>query len=195
MLRDPRVADFFTRLIQRVSPKSYTQAETGVIVTEKFFENSGGDQVRFGQVVWSSRVGYRWPCGPVALITPFNFPFEIPLLQRALNMGNKVLIKLIRNSSAVIEKLALDMVGRIKLEDAGFDWKYSDDQLDLVLQLLEKMHAHLNAAVVSNDDLFRQKVLARSVNGTTNAGIRARTTGSPQNHWFGPAGDPRNQDA
>lgn len=69
--------------------------------------------------------------------------------------------------------------------------KYSDDQLDLVLQLLEKMHAHLNAAVVSNDDLFRQKVLARSVNGTTNAGIRARTTGSPQNHWFGPAGDPR----
>lgn len=69
--------------------------------------------------------------------------------------------------------------------------KYSDDQLDLVLQLLEKMHAHLTAAVVSNDDLFRQKVLARSVNGTTYAGIRARTTGAPQNHWFGPAGDPR----
>lgn len=28
-------------------------------------------------------------------------------------------------SSAVAEKLALDMVGRIKLEDAGFDWKVS----------------------------------------------------------------------
>ena len=25
----------------------------------------------------------------------------------------------------------------------------------------------------------------------TYAGIRARTTGAPQNHWFGPAGDPR----
>ena len=25
--------------------------------------------------------GYRWPYGPVALITPFNFPLEIPVLQ------------------------------------------------------------------------------------------------------------------
>ncbi|KAL0583842.1 hypothetical protein ABG067_006286 [Albugo candida] len=181
MLRDPQVADFFTRLIQRVSPKSYMQAETEVIVTEKFFENFGGDQVRFlaksfgapGNHVGQTSVGYRWPYGPVALITPFNFPFEIPLLQLmgALYMGNKVLIKvdskvsivmqealrmlhacglpprdvdlihsngqvmnavltaakprntLFTGSSAVAEKLALDMVGRIKLEDAGFDWK------------------------------------------------------------------------
>lgn len=35
------------------------------------------------------------------------------------------------------------------------------------------------------------QVLGRTVNGTTYAGIRARTTGAPQNHWFGPAGDPR----
>ncbi|KAK8964419.1 putative aldehyde dehydrogenase [Platanthera guangdongensis] len=35
------------------------------------------------------------------------------------------------------------------------------------------------------------EVLGRTVNGTTYAGIRARTTGAPQNHWFGPAGDPR----
>ena len=27
--------------------------------------------------------------------------------------------------------------------------------------------------------------------GVTYAGIRARTTGAPQNHWFGPSGDPR----
>ena len=27
--------------------------------------------------------------------------------------------------------------------------------------------------------------------GTTYTGIRARTTGAPQNHWFGPSGDPR----
>lgn len=35
------------------------------------------------------------------------------------------------------------------------------------------------------------QVLGNTVNGTTYAGIRARTTGAPQNHWFGPAGDPR----
>ena len=28
------------------------------------------------------------------------------------------------------------------------------------------------------------------MNGTTYAGRRARTTGAPQNHWFGPAGTP-----
>ncbi len=36
-----------------------------------------------------------------------------------------------------------------------------------------------------------RQVLANTVNGTTYAGIRARTTGAPQNHWFGPSGDPR----
>ena len=36
----------------------------------------------------------RWPWGPVALITPFNFPLEIPALQLmgALFMGNKPLV-------------------------------------------------------------------------------------------------------
>jgi hypothetical protein len=34
-------------------------------------------------------------------------------------------------------------------------------------------------------------VLGNSVNGTQYVGRRARTTGAPQNHWFGPAGDPR----
>lgn len=38
--------------------------------------------------------GLRWPFGPVALITPFNFPLEIPALQLmgALYMGNKPLL-------------------------------------------------------------------------------------------------------
>jgi 1-pyrroline-5-carboxylate dehydrogenase len=69
--------------------------------------------------------------------------------------------------------------------------RYNDSQIDKVLEALERCHAHLTAAVVSNDVLFQQKVLANSVNGTTYCGIRARTTGAPQNHWFGPAGDPR----
>ncbi|KAG8496731.1 hypothetical protein CXB51_007897 [Gossypium anomalum] len=363
MLALPKVSDFFTRLIQRVSPKSYQQAFGEVYVTQKFLENFSGDQV--------------------AIITPFNFPLEIPVLQLmgALYMGNKPVLKvdskvsivmeqmmrllhycglpeedvdfinsdgktmnkllmeanprmtLFTGSSRIAEKLAVDLKGRVKLEDAGFDWKilgpdveevdyvawvcdqdayacsgqkcsaqsilfmhenwstssliskikdlaerrkladltvgpvltvtteamlehkkkllqisgskllfggeplenhsipaiygaikptaiyipleeilkpanyelvtkeifgpfqiitdYKKDQLPMVLDALERMHAHLTAAVVSNDPIFLQDVIGKTVNGTTYAGLRARTTGAPQNHWFGPAGDPR----
>ena len=68
---------------------------------------------------------------------------------------------------------------------------YSDDDLPTVLGLLEKISHHLTAAVVSADPVFQNKVLGATVNGTTYCGMRARTTGAPQNHWFGPAGDPR----
>ncbi|XP_022736024.1 delta-1-pyrroline-5-carboxylate dehydrogenase 12A1, mitochondrial [Durio zibethinus] len=387
----PKVSDFFTRLIQRVSPKSYQQAFGEVYVTQKFLENFSGDQVRFlarsfavpGNHIGQQSHGYRWPYGPVAIITPFNFPLEIPVLQLmgALYMGNKPVLKvdskvsivmeqmmrllhycglpaddvdfinsdgktmnkllmeanprmtLFTGSSRVAEKLAVDLKGRIKLEDAGFDWKilgpdveevdyvawvcdqdayacsgqkcsaqsilfmhenwstsslvskiqdlaerrkladltigpvltvtteamlehktkllqisgskllfggeplenhsiptiygalkptaiyipleeilkeanyelvtkeifgpfqiitdYKKDQLPMVLDALERMHAHLTAAVVSNDPIFLQDVIGNTVNGTTYAGLRARTTGAPQNHWFGPAGDPR----
>ncbi|XP_062116450.1 probable aldehyde dehydrogenase [Humulus lupulus] len=391
MLSLPKVSDFFTRLIQRVSPKSYQQAFGEVYVTQKFLENFSGDQVRFlaksfgvpGNHLGQQSHGFRWPYGPVALITPFNFPLEIPVLQLmgSLYMGNKPLLKvdskvsivmdqmmrllhycglpegdvdfinsdgktmnkllleanprmtLFTGSSRVADKLAADLKGRIKLEDAGFDWKilgpdvqeedyvawvcdqdayacsgqkcsaqsilfmhenwaktslitkiqdlaerrkledltvgpvltvttgailehinqllqipgskllfggeplenhsipqiygaikptavyvpleeivkdknydlvtkeifgpfqiitdYEKEQLPLVLDILEKMHAHLTAAVVSNDSHFLQEVIGKTVNGTTYAGLRARTTGAPQNHWFGPAGDPR----
>ena len=67
---------------------------------------------------------------------------------------------------------------------------YADDELPIVLEACEKMDAHLTAAVVSSDEMFVQKVLGSTVNGTTYAGRRARTTGAPQNHWFGPAGTP-----
>ncbi|KIY97867.1 1-pyrroline-5-carboxylate dehydrogenase [Monoraphidium neglectum] len=69
--------------------------------------------------------------------------------------------------------------------------EYEDSELQLVLDALERMSHHLTAAIVSNDPKFLQHVLAHTVNGTTYAGLRARTTGAPQNHWFGPAGDPR----
>lgn len=62
---------------------------------------------------------------------------------------------------------------------------YNDSNVDLVLQALEGMSHHLTAAIVSNDVEFQTKVLAHTVNGTTYAGRRARTTGAPQNHWFG----------
>ncbi|KAL6559470.1 hypothetical protein OROGR_004587 [Orobanche gracilis] len=35
------------------------------------------------------------------------------------------------------------------------------------------------------------EVIGNSLNGTTYVGLRARTAGAPQNHWFGPVGDPR----
>jgi len=68
---------------------------------------------------------------------------------------------------------------------------YNDESLELVLEACERIPHHLTAAVVSNNPRFSNKVLGRTVNGTTYAGLRARTTGAPQNHWFGPAGDPR----
>ena len=65
------------------------------------------------------------------------------------------------------------------------------DELPKVLDILERMSHHLTAGVVSNDALFLKEVLSATVNGTTYCGMRGRTTGAPQNHFFGPAGDPR----
>jgi Aldehyde dehydrogenase family len=50
--------------------------------------------------------GNRWPFGPVALITPFNFPLEIPVLQLmgALYMGNKPLLHVDHRVCIVIEQ-------------------------------------------------------------------------------------------
>ena len=68
---------------------------------------------------------------------------------------------------------------------------YGDEDIDAVLTLFERMTNHLTAAVVSADVQFQNRVLRATVNGTTYCGMRARTTGAPQNHWFGPSGDPR----
>uniref|UniRef100_A0A6B2L1I1 Aldehyde dehydrogenase domain-containing protein n=1 Tax=Arcella intermedia TaxID=1963864 RepID=A0A6B2L1I1_9EUKA len=391
LLGTPEITEYFIKAIQRVCPKSYTQAEGEVKVTKAFLDNFCGDRVRFlargfsnpGNHLGQESRGYRWPYGPVSIIAPFNFPLEIPVLQLmgALYMGNKPIIKgapttslvlelfvrllheagaplsdvdlihcdgpvmnalLLRapvrmtqftGSSRVAEKLARELSGKVKIEDAGFDWKilgpdvanvdyvawqadldayacsgqkcsaqsmmfvhknwektdflekvkylaerrkladltvgpvlthttenilshlhqllkipgskllfggkplsnhtippiygaieptavflplqellspahfplattevfapfqvvtsYDDSTLELVLQACERLSHHLTAAVVSNDAHFVQRVLSRTINGTTYAGLRARTTGAPQNHWFGPCGDPR----
>ncbi|EFJ40853.1 aldehyde dehydrogenase [Volvox carteri f. nagariensis] len=114
-LRLPEVEQFFARLIQRVAPKSQVQALGEVRVTRKFFENFSGDQVRFlargftnpGDHSGQTSSGNRWPYGPVALITPFNFPLEIPALQLmgALYMGNKPLLHVDQRVSVVAEQL------------------------------------------------------------------------------------------
>jgi 1-pyrroline-5-carboxylate dehydrogenase len=69
--------------------------------------------------------------------------------------------------------------------------EYDNNNINDVLNVLERLEAHLTAAIVSKDIQFQNFMIANSVNGTTYSGIRARTTGAPQNHWFGPAGDPR----
>mmetsp|Transcript_21230 Transcript_21230/g.59302 ORF Transcript_21230/g.59302 Transcript_21230/m.59302 type:complete len:346 (-) Transcript_21230:11-1048(-) len=180
-MRKPEVLDFYARLIQRVVPKSMPQCVGEPTVTRKFMENYSCDQVRFlansfgvpGDHRGQISMGMRFPYGGVAVITPFNFPLEIPSLQTlsALFMGNQPLTKvdwkvaivmeqfirmlhhcglpktdidflysdgpimneilikgeckmtLFTGSQAVADKLAVDLKGRVKLEDAGFDWK------------------------------------------------------------------------
>ena len=68
---------------------------------------------------------------------------------------------------------------------------YEDKNMQIVKKTLENISQNLTAAVVSNDVVFQQEILASTVNGTTYSGMKARTTGAPQNHWFGPSGDPR----
>ncbi|MEM1009002.1 MAG: aldehyde dehydrogenase family protein, partial [Myxococcota bacterium] len=113
-LRDPEVHAFFVRCIQRVMPKSEVQASGEVTVVRLFLENFSGDQVRFltrgfhhpGDHEGQQSQGYRWPYGPVIIVSPFNFPLEIPALQMmgALYMGNKVLIKSASSTSMVLEQ-------------------------------------------------------------------------------------------
>jgi 1-pyrroline-5-carboxylate dehydrogenase len=84
-------------------PKSYAQAAGEVKVTAAFLNNFAGDNVRrlaksfgvSGDYTGQYSVGHRWPLGSVAIVTPFNFPLEIPVLQLmgALYMGNKPLLK------------------------------------------------------------------------------------------------------
>lgn len=391
LLEDQKVSDFFVTLMQRVVPKSYAQCYGELEVTKKFLENFSGDNVRFlarsfanpGDHDGQMSQGFRWPYGPTALIAPFNFPIEIPVLQMmgSLFMGNKVLVKVDSRVSIAIEqfirmlhhcgmpKTDLDLIhcgpksmetilrrasprliqftgsskvaehlsktfnGKVKIEDAGFDWKilgpdtgdvdyvawqcdqdayaasgqkcsaqsilfmhtnwhkhgllekmeaqakrrtikdlsigpvltwtnaqieehisklleldgakvlwggkkltghsipaiygsfeptaiyvpikhystkkkialittevfgpvqvitdYKLNSLKRVMNTLEEIEHNLTAAVVSNDPDFYNEVLGNTINGTTYAGRRARTTGAPQNHWFGPSGDPR----
>jgi 1-pyrroline-5-carboxylate dehydrogenase len=392
LLAEKDIQDYFTRLIQRVMPKSWQQCLGEVIITRVFLENFSGDGVRFlgrgfsnpGDHRGQESRGYRWPFGPVAVISPFNFPLEIPALQvmGSLFMGNKPLVKVdskvsavfeqflrllihaglpardvdlihcsggamgrlleaakndlrmvqFTGSSEVAEKIAAQFNGAVRLEDAGFDWKiigpdyspewldyvawqcdqdaynatgqkcsaqsilfvhrswtakllpklgefaarrklhdltlgpvlswtneqmlahvdatssmpgakllfggkpleghsiprrygameptavrvplaeidgnfelvttelfgpfqivveYDDGELPEVLGILGRMTQHLTAAVVSRDVHFQNQVLGATLNGTTYCGMRARTTGAPQNHWFGPCGDPR----
>jgi len=117
ILEDEGIADYFARLIQSVMPKSYAQCVGEVAVTREFLRNFSGDQVRFlarGQTFPGDRLGqqtqdHRYPYGPVGIITPFNFPLEIPALQLlgALYMGNRPVIKAATTVAVVLEQFLI----------------------------------------------------------------------------------------
>jgi len=190
MLATPEVEAYFTRLTQRVMPKSWQQCLNEVVVTRVFLENFAGDGVRFlargfsnpGDRTGQESRGYRWPFGPVVVVAPFNFPLEIPALQAmgALFMGNRPLVKVdskvsvvfeqfvrmliecglsatdidllhcrgermgeliesaadrirmvqFTGSSSVAERVAATVNGRVRIEDAGFDWKVIGPDFD-----------------------------------------------------------------
>jgi 1-pyrroline-5-carboxylate dehydrogenase len=114
LLAQDDVQDYFTKLIQRVMPKTWNQCLGEVVVTRIFLENLAGDGVRFlargfsnpGNHTGQESRGYRWPYGPVVIVAPFNFPLEIPALQLmgALAMGNRPLVKPESKVSVVFEQ-------------------------------------------------------------------------------------------
>ncbi|GAY39024.1 hypothetical protein CUMW_041220 [Citrus unshiu] len=229
MLSLPKVSNFFTRLIQRVSPKSYQQALGEVQVTQKFLENFCGDQVRFlarsfavpGNHLGQQSHGYRWPYGPFtteAMLEHMNKLLKVPG-SKLLFGGEELKNHSIPSIYGALKPTAIFVPLEEILKDGNYELvtreifgpfqivtEYKQDQLPLVLNALERMHAHLTAAVFhpqNNETIFCMmcqifcsfssflEVIGNTVNGTTYAGLRARTTGAPQNHWFGPSGDPR----
>ena len=93
-------------------PRPVARAQVSVVAA--FLENFCGDNVRFlarsfgvpGDHDGQTSVGHRVPYGAVSIVTPFNFPIEIPALQvmGALYMGNKPLVKVDSKVSVVFEQ-------------------------------------------------------------------------------------------
>ena len=110
---------------------------------------------------------------------------SIPACYGALE-ATAVRVPLSAFGSAQFELITTELFGPFQIVVT-----YTDAELPMLLDILERIPHHLTAGVVSNDALFLKKVLGATVNGTTYCGLRGRTTGAPQNHWFGPGGDPR----
>jgi 1-pyrroline-5-carboxylate dehydrogenase len=67
-------------------PKSEMACRGEVWSVQRFLEDYSADNCRFlmksfnisGDHPGQSTSGYRWPFGPVLIISPFNFPFKLP---------------------------------------------------------------------------------------------------------------------
>jgi 1-pyrroline-5-carboxylate dehydrogenase len=185
LLAEQEVADYFTRLIQRVMPKSWNQCAGEVQITRVFLENFAGDGVRFlargfsnpGDRTGQESRGYRWPYGPVVVVAPFNFPLEIPALQvmGALFMGNRPLVKIDSKVSIVFEQFLrflihcglpagdIDMV-HCRGENMGKLISGARDIIRLVQftgssEVAERVAATVNGAVRIEDAGFDWKII------------------------------------
>jgi 1-pyrroline-5-carboxylate dehydrogenase len=113
-MKEKKVEDFFTKLVQRVMPKSDGAARGEVKGVRIFLENYSADAPRFltkafkvtGDRVGQQTGGYRWPFGAVLIISPFNFPLKLPCIQMvgALMCGNRVTIKGDQRGAICIEQ-------------------------------------------------------------------------------------------
>jgi 1-pyrroline-5-carboxylate dehydrogenase len=171
LLAEDEVEAYFTKLIQRVMPKSWQQCLNEVVVTRVFLENFAGDGVRFlargfsnpGDTTGQESRGYRWPYGPVVVIAPFNFPLEIPALQAlgALFMGNRPLVKVDSKVSVVFEQFLRLLI------HCGL----SQDDIDLIHCRGERMGDLLDAAtervrmIQFTGSSSVAEIIAKKVNG------------------------------
>ena len=185
LLAEQEVSDYFTRLIQRVMPKSWKQCAGEVQITRVFLENFAGDGVRFlargfsnpGDRTGQESRGYRWPWGPVVVVAPFNFPLEIPALQvmGALFMGNRPLVKIDSKVSIVFEQFLrflihcglpagdVDMV-HCRGENMGKLINEARDVIRLVqftgsAEVAERVAASVNGTVRLEDAGFDWKII------------------------------------
>ena len=157
VMHDPEVFNFFVRMIQRVVPKSTQQATGELAVTRDFFENMTGDRVRFlahsfrypGDHAGQFSTSYRFPYGPVSVITPFNFPIEIPVLQfcGALFMGNKPLTKVDSRVSLCTEQW-VRMMHYCGLPKEDMDFIHCDGPV--MQKILQKSKARMTLFTGSN---------------------------------------------
>lgn len=168
-------------------PKSLIQCKGEVTVTRKFFENFSGDNVRilmrsFGQAgdsLGQVSNGYRWPYGPVLVVSPFNFPMEIPALQTfsAVIVGNKPILKAATKVAVVMEQF-LRMCHHIGMGKEEIDFTSTQSEMmDLLIakadfrciqftgssELAEKLSKATNGKVQIEDAGFDWKVFGPDV--------------------------------
>jgi 1-pyrroline-5-carboxylate dehydrogenase len=104
LMTNPEIEHVFVKLTQASIPKSHDEVLFGEVrAIKKFIENYCGDNPRFvvsgkilpGDSEGQQAVSYHFPYGPVAIISPFNFPFKLPIINlvAALITGNKPLLK------------------------------------------------------------------------------------------------------
>jgi 1-pyrroline-5-carboxylate dehydrogenase len=176
-LRNKEVEDFFVESVQRVMPKSDAQARGEVVVTRKMIENMSGDCPRFflrgfnvaGDHQGQMSQGFRWPYGPVAIICPFNFPFEIPVLQLigALMAGNKVLLK-------VDQKVAMVMEQMLRLmHDCGMP----KEDLDMIQCGGEPMQNLITSSPIRNTQFTGSSIVANRLAEVTKGKVRLEDAG------------------